>query len=95
MRKRRFWIVYVVVGLAIAMMPLTGHVDTVSAADIASGESGTCEWVIDEYGNFTVSPINGDRGELGQSASQNWYKYSSRVIPLFMIFPACFSPTYL
>ena len=79
MRKRRFWIVYVVVGLAIAMMPLTGHVDTVSAADIASGESGTCEWVIDEYGNFTVSPINGDRGELGQSASQNWYKYSSRV----------------
>lgn len=79
MIRRRFWIVYVVVGLAIAMMPFMGHVDTVSAADIASGESGTCEWVIDEYGNFTVSPINGDRGELGQSASQNWYKYSSRV----------------
>ena len=79
MRKRRFWIVYVVVGLAIAMMPLAGHVDTVLAANIASGESGTCEWVIDGDGNFTVSPIEGERGELEKGASQNWYKYSSRV----------------
>lgn len=80
MIRRRFWIVYVVVGLAIAMMPFMGHVDTVSAADIASGYSGDCKWVIDSSGTLTVSPNEGLYGEIsGHSAQQQWYPYADKI----------------
>ena len=57
MIKRQLWIVYLVVALVFTMMPFTGQVEMVSAANIASGTSGTCEWVIDGDGNLTVEII--------------------------------------
>lgn len=64
MLKKRLWIVYLIIALTFTMMPIFGTVVTVSAADIASGDCDTCHWVIDAKGKMTVSPINGDSGEL-------------------------------
>ena len=79
MIKRQLWIVYLVVALVFTMMPFTGQVEMVSAANIASGTSGTCEWVIDGDGNLTVSPIDGDEGQLGNDLNQQWSSYAAQV----------------
>ena len=79
MIKRQLWIVYLVVALVFTMMPFTGQVEMVSAANIASGTSGTCEWVIDKDGNLTVSPIDGDEGQLGNDLNQQWSSYAAQV----------------
>ncbi len=39
----------------------------VYAENIASGTSGTCDWVIDENGVLTISPTDGVQGELEDS----------------------------
>ncbi len=51
-------------------------------ADMASGTSGTCSWVIDANGTMTISPSNGSSGELEELASavsQGWNAYKENI----------------
>jgi len=51
-------------------------------AQIASGTSGTCTWVISEDSVLTISPENGTNGVLKSSKeywSVPWYKYVGKV----------------
>lgn len=51
-------------------------------ADIASGTSGTCSWVIDDDGMLTISPTDGLHGTLASYTNGNggpWYSYRSQI----------------
>lgn len=52
------------------------------AADIASGTSGTCSWVISEDGILTISPSSGTSGVLGSWYYEKspWNSYASNVV---------------
>ncbi len=51
-------------------------------ANIASGTSGSCDWVIDEDGILTISPTNGTSGTLANFETNNdvpWYTYRESI----------------
>ena len=48
-------------------------------AEIASGTSGTCSWVIDDDGVLTISPTDGVNGVLSPGVGP-WYNSYSTVI---------------
>lgn len=57
-----------------------GRTDEVYA-NIASGASWTCSWVIDDNGVLTIEPSHGDSGLLASNDSGNgpWYSYRSKI----------------
>ena len=50
-------------------------------ADIASGTSGTCSWVIDDSGVLTISPTDGVSGTLASYTGSDWpwYSYKTQI----------------
>ena len=53
-------------------------------ADIASGTSGTCSWVIDDAGVLTISPTDGVSGTMASytgisESSGPWYSYRTQI----------------
>lgn len=77
-KSKRLLAILLSVMVLITYMPAT-----VSAAgdDIASGTSGTCEWVIDADGKMTIS-----EGELGNWYPDYppWYKYADKITEVKM-----------
>ncbi len=68
-----------IVGILVLMMILLAS--SVLAADIASGTSGTCTWVIDEEGNLVISPTSGEEGTLEDLSYRQpgWATYASDI----------------
>jgi len=52
--------------------------ESIAHADIASGESGSCTWKIDDDGVLTIGPKNGESGTL--DTVHPWTGYSSNVL---------------
>ena len=71
--------------ICLGVFTLVGGVHTVKAAedDIASGTSGTCSWVIDKDGVFTIRPTDGVSGKMGSWSGSvgysPWYQKRSQV----------------
>ena len=59
--------ILVVCVLAVLLAGVSAAFADVHAANIASGKSGTCKWVIDANGTLTISPESGTTGTMG-----NW-----------------------
>ncbi len=68
-----------IVGILVLMLILLAS--SVLAADIASGTSGTCTWVIDEEGNLVISPTSGEEGTLEDLSYRQpgWVTYASDI----------------
>ena len=68
---------------AAAVISVVGMSDT-AYADIASGTSGTCSWVIDDASTLTIRPTDGVSGTLESSAGSSasyipWYSKRTSV----------------
>ena len=64
-----------------------------AATDLASGEIGTCKWVIDENGKLTISPLSGEEGTIdfynpissdpntvtSEDNRPPWYQYATTI----------------
>ena len=71
-------IIRITLFLALAVCWLFLHGQFVYAADIASGTSGTCSWVIDEDGTLTIRPTDGVSGTLESQTMNEFSWYSNR-----------------
>lgn len=78
-------ILTMVVGLIIVL-----NKSSYATEDIASGVNGTCSWIIDSNGILSISPIEGDRGDLSYTGVSYldddldlewapWYSYRNNI----------------
>ena len=54
-----------------------------ASGDIASGTSGTCDWVIDSDGELTIGPSSGTSGTLASCedfGDASWNSYRSKIV---------------
>lgn len=62
--------------LAMSFLPISVLGTQSAWADIASGTSGTCSWVISDAGVLTISPTNGNSGTLANYDPESEFPYS-------------------
>ena len=85
---KKYWKIFIsamlTLMLCIGMFIAFGTQD-VKAADIASGTSGSCSWVIDENGAMTIRPTNGTEGTVAETSGRPaWQNYLSSVTSVYV-----------